>query len=80
MCDLEMALQDRKRKDSFDLLLLCFSDTTMSRLWRTEAIAKNIVHIPNITLIGNALTWNTQWSQKIFWRYDRHNNNQRCLY
>jgi hypothetical protein len=33
---------------------------------RTEAMAKNIAHIPNITLIGIAVTWNIKWSRKIF--------------
>jgi hypothetical protein len=42
----------------------------MSCLWWTEATAKNIAHIPNITLIGNAVTWNIKWRQKIFWTYN----------
>lgn len=58
------------------LLFLCFSETTKSRRCSTAAIAKNIAHIPNITLIGNALTCSKHKNEYIrcyvqnnHWRY-----------
>jgi hypothetical protein len=52
---LKVCKSNSKNKEE-RLLFLCFSETTKSRRCSTAAIAKNIAHIPNITLIGNALT------------------------
>jgi len=38
----------------------------MSRLWRTDAMKRKMAHIPNMTVIGKALTFHKEEKKEKF--------------